>query len=175
MRGGARVRYGGALAILDASIHVRGDAGARAVPVVEFFRLPGDRPDLDTTLRHGELITHVELPAKELARTSCYLKVRDRRSYAFALVSVAAGLQIRDGVITDAAIALGGVAAVPWRVPAAEQVLRGQPPSTRAFEAAAGAALADAQPLTHNGFKVDLAMHAVVRALTLAAGSSQGR
>ncbi len=141
----------------------------------EFFRLPGDRPDIDTALRPGELITHLELPAKELARTSWYLKVRDRRSYAFALVSVAAGLEIRDGVIADAAIALGGVAASPWRAPAAEDVLRGHPPSTQVFEAAATAALAGAQPLTHNGFKVDLAMHAVVRALTLAAGSSSRR
>jgi len=158
-----------ALTSLDASIHVQGNSGARTVPIDEFFRLPGERPDVDNTVRPGELITGIELPPPGFSRTSWYLKVRDRRSYAFALVSVAAGLGIRDGVVTAAAIALGAVAAAPWRVPAAEYLLRGRPPSRQSFEAAATAALAEAQPLPRNSFKVDLGMHSVVRALTLAA------
>lgn len=158
-----------ALTILNASIHVQGSGGARTVPIDGFFRLPGERPHIDNTVRPGELITYIELPAPGPSHTSWYLKVRDRRSYAFALFSVAAGLEIRDGVVTAAAIALGAVAAAPWRAPAAEYMLRGQPPSQQAFEAAATAALAEAQPLPHNSFKIDLGMHSVVRALTLAA------
>ncbi len=158
-----------ALTILDAKIHLQGNGGVRTVPIGEFFRLPGERPDIDNTVRSGELLTGIELPQPAFSRTSWYLKVRDRHSYAFALVSAAAGLEIRDGVITGASIALGAVAAAPWRVPAAEYMLRGQPPSRHAFAAAATAALADAQPLPQNRFKIDLGMHSVVRALTLAA------
>ncbi|RDH77247.1 xanthine dehydrogenase family protein subunit M [Mycolicibacterium moriokaense] len=158
-----------ALTILDAVVHVSGCDGDRQIPVDEFFRPPGDTPHIDNTLQPGELIIGIELPPSRLAANSWYLKVRDRQSYAFALVSVAAGLDIRDGVVTDAAIALGGVAAKPWRLPAAEQVLLGQPPGPAAFDAAARLALEGAQPLPQNTFKVDLGKHSVMRALTLAA------
>ncbi|WP_431240252.1 FAD binding domain-containing protein [Mycolicibacterium aichiense] len=158
-----------ALTSLDATIHLRGLGGVRTVRIGEFFRLPAERPDIDNTVRPGELITGIELPASGTSHASWYLKLRDRHSYAFALVSVAVGLDIRDGVIADATIVLGAVAAAPWRVPAAEDLLHGNPPGRSVFEAAASAALTGAQPLPHNGFKVDLGMHAVVRALTLAA------
>ncbi|MCX2933125.1 xanthine dehydrogenase family protein subunit M [Mycobacterium sp. CVI_P3] len=158
-----------ALTSLDATIHIRGDGGVRTVGIDDFFRLPGQRPDIDNAVRPGELITGIELPARSASRAGWYLKVRDRHSYAFALVSVATVVEIRDGVVVDAAIALGAVAATPWRVPAAEHLLRGNPPSRPVFEAAAAAALAGAQPLPHNGFKVDLGVHSVVRALTSAA------
>lgn len=157
-----------ALTSLDATVHLRGNGGARTLGIDEFFRLPGDRPDIDNAVRAGELITGIELPASSASRSGWYLKVRDRHSYAFALVSVAAAVEIRDGAIAGAAIALGAVAATPWRVPAAEDLLRGNPPGRSVFEAAASAALAGAQPLPHNGFKVDLGVHGVIRALTLA-------
>ncbi|MBJ7337748.1 xanthine dehydrogenase family protein subunit M [Mycolicibacterium sp.] len=157
-----------ALAVLDATVHVRGPHGARSVPIAEFFRLPGDEPERDDTLLPHELIVGVELPPSPYAEHSWYLKVRDRHSYAFALVSVAAGLHIVDGTIRAAAIGLGGVAAMPWRVAAAEESLIGQPPAEEAFRRAARRAMAGARPLSQNGFKVDLGRHSVVRALTLA-------
>lgn len=158
-----------ALAILDASVHVRGVDGARTVPLAEFFRLPGAEPERDNTLRPDELIVGIELPPSPYAEHYWYLKVRDRHSYAFALVSVAAGLRIVDGTIEAAGIAMGGVASMPWRVADAEASLIGQPPTEAAFRQAALLAMAGAQPLSQNGFKVDLGLHGVVRALMMAA------
>lgn len=157
-----------ALTMLDAVVHVVGPDGARSIPIEGFFRLPADTPEIDNTVRPGELITGVQLPPSGFADTSWYLKVRDRHSYAFALVSVAAGLEVRNGVVAAAAIALGGVAAAPWRVRAAEKSMLGQPATNPAFDSAARMALLGAKPLPQNTFKVDLAKHSVVRALTLA-------
>lgn len=164
-----------ALAALDAVVHVTGPAGSRAIPIGDFFALPGDQPQRDTTLVPGELITGVELPPSAFGACGWYLKVRDRHSYAFALVSVAAGLDITDGVIRSAAVVLGGVAATPWRVPAAEAHLLGHAPGPEVFAAAARVAVAGAQPLIQNGFKVTLAHNSVIRALTRAAGRAQLR
>ncbi len=161
-----------ALAALDAVVHVTGPQGSRVIPMDEFFALPGRNPERDNTVRPAELITAVELPASPYAAHSWYEKVRDRHSYAFALVSVAVGLELVDGVIRSAAITVGGVAAKPWRVPAAEAELVGESPGSEVFRSAASIVTAGASPLSHNGFKVDLAKHSVVRALTLAAGRS---
>jgi xanthine dehydrogenase YagS FAD-binding subunit len=157
-----------ALAILDADIHVQGPDGPRLIPLADFFSLPGDLPQRDNTLRLAELITGIELSPSPYADHSWYLKVRDRRTYAFALVSVAAGVEIADGVIRSAAIAVGGVAAKPWRTTGAEAALVGRRPDGETFRAAAQLAMAGAEPLSQNGFKVDLGKHSVVRALTLA-------
>jgi xanthine dehydrogenase YagS FAD-binding subunit len=157
-----------ALTILDASVHVLGVDGPRVIPIAGFFRLPGSRPQQDNTLRRAELITGIELPSSQYSGHYWYLKVRDRHSYAFALVSVAAGLVISDGVIRSAAVALGGVAATPWRVADAEAALIGRPADRQTFGLAAELALRGAQPLSQNGFKVDLGKHSVVRALTCA-------
>ncbi|ORA37251.1 FAD binding domain-containing protein [Mycobacterium aquaticum] len=154
-----------ALAILDAVVHVASRTGSRAIPLTQFFRLPGDAPQTDNTVQPGELITGIELPPSSFARHSWYLKVRDRHSYAFALVSVAVGLTISDGIVTSAAIALGGVAARPWRVPEAKSALVGEPATTESFTSAAELAMAGAKPLGQNAFKVDLGKHSVVRAL----------
>lgn len=158
-----------ALAILDAVVHVRAADGRRSIPIEDFFALPGDTPHVDNTLRDGELILGIELPPSKLADHSWYLKVRDRRSYAFALLSVAVGLRVEDGVITTAALALGAVAAKPWRLRAAEQVLVGRRPGAEAFHAAAALTSDGAEPLAQNAFKVDLARNSVVRALSRAA------
>ena len=158
-----------ALAALDAVVHVTGPAGSRSIPIGDFFALPADQPQRDTTVAPGELITAVELPPSTFGERGWYLKVRDRHSYAFALVSVAAGLDIVDGVIRSAAVALGGVAAKPWRVPAAEAQLVGAAPGPEAFAAAARTAVAGAEPLSQNAFKVTLAHNSVIRALTRAA------
>jgi xanthine dehydrogenase YagS FAD-binding subunit len=158
-----------ALAILDARVHVQGPDGARTIAIADFFRLPGDEPHRDDTLRAAELIVGIELPPSPFAEHSWYLKVRDRHSYAFALVSVAAGLRLEDGVIQTAAIAMGGVAAKPWRVPDAEALLLGERPTRAIFRHVAERMMVGAQPLSQNGFKVDLGRHAVVRALTKAA------
>jgi xanthine dehydrogenase YagS FAD-binding subunit len=157
-----------ALAILDAAVHVQGPAGARSIRVGEFFRLPADTPQTDNTMLSGELIVAIELPPSNFGDCSWYLKGRDRHSYAFALVAVAAGLHIDDGSIQAAAIALGGVAAKPWRVPAAENSLLGKAPTPKAFHTAAELALSGANALSQNGFKIDLGRHSVVRALTQA-------
>ncbi len=157
-----------ALAILDAIVHVRGPVGPRAVPFAEFFRLPEDQPERDNTLHPAELIVGIELPSSPFAEHSWYLKVRDRHSYAFALVSVAAGLRIVEGTIRAAAIGMGGVAAMPWRVGEAEDSLVGQQPTAEVFRQTARLAMAGAQSLSQNGFKIDLGMHSVVRALTRA-------
>ncbi|MFW3172432.1 FAD binding domain-containing protein [Geodermatophilus sp. CPCC 206100] len=152
-----------ALAALDAVVHVLGPDGERSIPIGELHRLPGDDAARDTTLRHGELVTAVDLPA--LGMPSRYRKVRDRASFAFALVSVAAALRVEDGVVADVRLALGGVAHKPWRATAAEQALRGRPATEEAFAAAADAELAAATPLRDNGYKVPMARNVVVRTL----------
>jgi xanthine dehydrogenase YagS FAD-binding subunit len=162
-----------ALAALNASIHVQGPKGKRTIPIAEFHRLPGTTPQLDTNLQPDELITAVELPAPKFARHSYYLKVRDRQSYAFALVSVAAGLEISGNTIQSAGLALGGVAHKPWRSPEAERFLVGTVASPDAFQKAADLAVAGAKPYEHNAFKVELAKQSIVRALTLAAQGVQ--
>jgi xanthine dehydrogenase YagS FAD-binding subunit len=154
-----------ALAALGASVRVLGPQGERTIPLVDFYRLPGDEPQRDTVLSHGELITAVDLPALPFATHSHYRKVRDRASYAFALVSVAAALDVAGGVVRDVRIALGGVAPVPWRAVRAEAALRGAPATEEAFDRAAEAELADAQPLPGNAFKIPLARRTLVRTL----------
>lgn len=162
-----------ALAILDATVHVQGPSGQRVIPWSEFFRLPGDTPEIDNTLQPYELIRGIELPPSPFAGHSWYLKVRDRHSYAFALVSVAAGLEIKDGIIRRAGLAMGGVASKPWRVQRAEESLVGHRPSPEAFHMAAELAMEGAIPLTQNAFKVDLGKHSIVRTLRLASSGPQ--
>jgi xanthine dehydrogenase YagS FAD-binding subunit len=155
-----------ALAALDARVRVLGPHGERAIPLVEFHRLPGDEPQRDTVLAHGELITAVDLPPLTFAARSRYRKVRDRVSYAFALVSVAAALDLTgDGRVRDVRLALGGVAHKPWRAWKAEAALRGAPATEEAFRRAAEAELAGAQPLPGNAFKAPLARNTLVRTL----------
>ncbi|WP_282369711.1 FAD binding domain-containing protein [Pseudomonas sp. PS02290] len=155
-----------ALAALEARVHVQGRAGARVIEFADFHRLPGDAPQRDNQLADDELITAVELPAPRFQQHSHYLKIRDRASYAFALISVAAAVELDGDVIRDVRIALGGVAHKPWRDTAVEQSLKGQPVSRENFVAAADAMLRDAQPLAHNAFKIKLARRAIVRALS---------
>jgi len=159
-----------ALAALDAAVQVRGPKGERRIPFADFHRLPGNTPDLETVLTHDEIVTAVDLPAKPAAKQSHYLKIRDRASYAFALVSVAAVLERgTDGRITTARLALGGVAHKPWRVPEAETILQGKSADEAAFRAAADALLAGAKGYRHNTFKIELARRTIVRALTTTA------
>jgi len=155
-----------ALAALDATVHLRGTGGEPKLPLVDLHRLPEDHPERETNLEPGELITAIELPPLAFAARSTYRKVRDRASYAFALVSVAAAVDVQDGVIRDVRLALGGVAHKPWRARKAEDFLRGQPALEANFRAAAEAELADAQPLQHNGFKIELAARTVTAVLT---------
>jgi xanthine dehydrogenase YagS FAD-binding subunit len=159
-----------ALAALDAIVHVQGAAGQRTIPMKDFHRLPGDRPDLETALQPGDLITAVELPAVSISARSTYRKVRDRASYAFALVSVAAMLDVDDGMVRDVRIALGGVAHKPWRAEKAEAVLRGQPLSGASFLACAEAELAQARTFDGNVFKVELAKRTIASVLTELSG-----
>jgi xanthine dehydrogenase YagS FAD-binding subunit len=155
-----------ALVALDAVAQLQGAAGARTLPLTELHRLPGGRPDLETRLQPGELITGVELPPLPFAARSTYRKVRDRASYAFALVSVAAALDVaEDGTVRDLRLALGGVGTKPWRAFAAEGALRGQAAGATSFRAAAETELADAAPLRHNRFKVELAKRTIVAVL----------
>ena len=154
-----------ALAALDAVVHLSGADGGRTLSINELHRLPGDRPDIETELAPGELITGVELPARPVFAHSTYRKVRDRSSYAFALVSVAAALEVTDGAVSDVRIALGGVAHKPWRAWKAEWALRGGPATEDAFRSAIEAELADARPLAHNAFKIELARRTVVAVL----------
>jgi xanthine dehydrogenase YagS FAD-binding subunit len=157
-----------ALCALDAVVRLAGPEGEREVPVADFHRLPGDTPHIDTVIRPGELVTAVDLPPPAFAHTH-YLKLRDRASYAFALVSVAAALDVRDGVLRDLRLVLGGVAHKPWRAREAEDMLRGQPLADNALLGrAAAAALAGARPHEHNAFKVELARRAIVRAVRVA-------
>jgi xanthine dehydrogenase YagS FAD-binding subunit len=153
------------LVALDAVVRTLGPDGERAIPLVDLHRLPGDEPERDTVLTHGELITAIDLPPLAFAARSRYRKVRDRASYAFALISVAAALDAADGIVRDVRLALGGVAHKPWRAWRAEAALRGAPASQEAFRRAAEAELADAQPLPGNAFKVPLARNLIVRTL----------
>src|SRR5213082_678929 len=154
-----------ALAALDARVRVLGPQGERVIPLTDFYRLPGEEPQRDTVLEHGELITAVDLPPLPFATRSHYRKVRDRASYAFALVSLAATLNVEGGVVREVRIALGGVAPRPWRATKAEAVLRGAPATEEMFGRAAEAELAEAQPLPGNAFKVPLARNVLVRTL----------
>ena len=154
-----------ALAALDAELHLQGPGGTRRLPFVEFHRLPGGRPDIETELRPGELITAVELPPLSFSARSTYRKVRDRSSYAFALVSVAAAIAVREGVVEDVRIALGGVAHKPWRAWKAEEALRGKPAGDASFRQAAEAEMEEAAGLAHNGFKIELARRTIAATL----------
>jgi xanthine dehydrogenase YagS FAD-binding subunit len=153
-----------AMAALDAVVRVQGPAGERTIPITEFHRLPGDEPERDTVLEHADLITGVDLPPPGKS-VSTYRKVRDRASYAFALVSVAAVLRVEDGTIREARIAFGGVAHKPWRAHQAETVLVGSPATAETFDRAAGAEFTDAEPLPGNGFKIPLARRTLVSVL----------
>ena len=158
-----------ALAALDATVELIGAQGQRQLPFGDFHRLPDTTPHQDTNLRPGELIKTITLPPAPFAESGVYLKLRDRTSYAFALVSVAAALVTANGRITEARLALGGMAHKPWRASTAEQVLIGQSPTEDQFQRAAEVALQDAKPLAHNGYKVELAKRAITRALTISA------
>lgn len=161
-----------ALYALDASVRVRGAAGReRLIPIADFHRLPGDTPQRDNNLEHGDLILSIELPvaAGDFAQHSHYLKVRDRTSYAFAMVAVAAALQLSGGTIRQARVVLGSVAHKPWRSAEAEAALVGQRANEETFRRAAQAALANARPLAHNAYKVELGQRSIVRALMRAA------
>lgn len=162
-----------ALAALEAVVHVQGRNGARAIAFDEFHRLPGDTPERDNQLADGELIIAIELPAAGFSGHSHYLKIRDRASYAFALVSVAAALDMNGPTIGEARLAIGGVAHKPWRDKAVEDSLVGKVASLETFSAAADALLQNAQPLEHNAFKVQLAHRAIIRALSDAVQGGQ--
>ncbi|TWI58578.1 xanthine dehydrogenase YagS FAD-binding subunit [Pseudomonas duriflava] len=158
-----------ALAALEATVHVSGPSGNRSIPFADFHRLPGDTPHLDTNLAPDEIITAVELPPRGFAENFAYLKLRDRASYAFALVSVAAGLELNGTSIGAARIALGGVAHKPWRCPEVEAALIGKPATEESYRMAADALLQGAVGFEHNRFKIELARRAIVRALSEAA------
>jgi xanthine dehydrogenase YagS FAD-binding subunit len=158
-----------AMALLDAKVHVTGAAGDRVIPFADFHRLPGDTPQRDTNLNAGEIIVAVELPPKGFATNHTYLKIRDRLSYAFALVSIAAGLELDGDTIKEGRFALGGVAHKPWRDLQAEIVLRGQPANDVTFARAADVLLREARGYEHNSFKIDLARRCIVRGLGQAA------
>ncbi len=161
-----------ALAALEATVHVTGPAGDRVIAFADFHRLPGDTPQIDNNLKPDEILTAIELPAQGFAKNHSYLKIRDRMSYAFALVSVAAALDIDGGRIKEARLAVGGVAHKPWRRPEAEAALRGQSPGRDVFAKAADALLKDARGFAHNAFKIELARRAIVRTLTQAASGT---
>ncbi len=165
------------LVALDAVVEIEGKAGRREVPLEAFYRLPGDTPAIETVLAQGELIVAVRLPpeAAGFAAHARYLKVRERTSYAFAVVSAAAALRLAGGRVAEARLALGGVALKPWRARAAEAVLAGRAPDEAAFHAAAEAALTDAKPSGDNAYKIELAQRVIVRALTLAVAGTPDR
>jgi xanthine dehydrogenase YagS FAD-binding subunit len=154
-----------AMTALEAFVNVHGPDGERRIPIEDLHRLPGDEPERDTTLEHGELITAVNLPPLDFAYNSKYRKVRERASYAFALVSVAAALDVEDGVVRDVRLALGGVAHKPLRATKTEEALRGEPAGEENFRAAAEIELEDARPLRENAFKVPLARNVITRTL----------
>jgi len=160
-----------ALSALDAIVHLKSRNCERTLPLNETHRLPGDRPDIETMLEPGELITAVAVPALSFATHSTYRKVRDRASYALALISVAAALELDGGTVKDVRLALGGVAHRPWRAWKAEATLRGQPATEEAFRAAAEAELADAKPLRDNGFKIELARRTIAAVLNQLKGA----
>lgn len=160
-----------ALYALEGIVHVRDlDGKTRKIPVGDFHRLPGEHPETDNLLKSGELIEGISLPPSRLAAHSTYLKVRERSSYAFALVAVAAGLQLENGRIVQARLVLGGVAHKPWRCQNSEKILQGQKPDQQLFQQAAAAALTEARPLRDNAYKVELAKRAIGRALLRATG-----
>jgi xanthine dehydrogenase YagS FAD-binding subunit len=162
-----------AMVALDAVVRTQGTDGDRAIPLVDLHRLPGEQPQRDTVLEHGELITAIDVPPLGFATNSRYRKVRDRASYAFALVSLAAALDVVDGAVRDVRIALGGVAHKPWRATTVEEVLRGAPATEDSFRSAAEAELADARPLAGNAFKIPLARNVIVRTLLDLAGQER--
>jgi xanthine dehydrogenase YagS FAD-binding subunit len=158
-----------ALAALEAKVHVAGPSRERTIALADFHRLPGDTPERDTNLERNEIVTAVELPPRGFAANYTYLKIRDRLSYAFALVSIAAALELEGTTIKEARLALGGVAHKPWRDTAAEAALRGQPANPASFTRAADVLLREAKGYEHNSFKLELARRGIVRALTQAA------
>ncbi|GAA0568135.1 xanthine dehydrogenase family protein subunit M [Paractinoplanes ferrugineus] len=162
-----------ALAALGAVVRVDGAAGERTVPVTDLHRLPGDTPQRDTVLEHGEMITAVDLPALPFATRSAYRKARDRASYAFAVGSVAAALDVDDGVVREVRLAFGAVAPKPWRATVAEEVLRGRPATEESFRAAADAELEAARPLRDNAYKIDLIRNLTAAVLTRLAGEAR--
>jgi xanthine dehydrogenase YagS FAD-binding subunit len=157
-----------AFVALDATVQTIGPRGTRAIPIDDFYLLPGDTPHLEHPLEHGELIAAIDLPALPLARTSRYLKFRDRESYEFALVSVLAAIEVRDGLVAQVRLALGGVGTKPWRARRAEELLTGGPATAEAFAAAAAEELRPAVTREQNAFKVEFARRAVVRGLVTA-------
>lgn len=159
-----------ALAALEAKIRVLGENGERVIPMANFHRLPGTTPQVDTNLRPDELILSIDLPPSPYANHSHYMKVRDRASYAFALVSVAAALEVDGGQIRSARLALGGVAHKPWRAEEAEALLTGKPLSEETFQIAAARVVQDAKPYRYNKFKIEMAKRAVARSLAIAGG-----
>jgi xanthine dehydrogenase YagS FAD-binding subunit len=161
-----------ALAVLEAKVRVAGPAGERVIAFEDFHRLPGDTPQRDTNLEANEIITAIELPARGFAKNYTYLKIRDRLSYAFALVSVAAVLELEGDTIGEARLGLGGVAHKPWRDKAAEAGMRGEPATRAIFTKAADVLLRGGRGYGHNNFKIELARRAIVRALTQAAGGT---
>jgi xanthine dehydrogenase YagS FAD-binding subunit len=163
-----------ALAVLEAVVRVEGPGGAREIPIADFHRLPGDTPNIDTNLKPDELIVSVDLPSSSFARHSHYLKLRDRAQYAFALVSVAAAMDVQSGRIKAARVAMGGVAHKPWRAFDAEKVLVGAPATAQTFAAAAEAEVKNAKPQKHNAFKVEMARRALIYSFNNLAGISGG-
>ena len=160
-----------ALAALEATVHVQGTKGTRAVPIGEFHLLPGQTPERETVLEPGDLITHVTLPPPVAGSKQLYLKLRDRASYEFALASAAVVLTVASGRVTRARVALGGVGTKPWRSPEAEAALVGQPAEAASFRRAAEAALRDARPQSENAFKIELAKRCLAHALQTATQS----
>lgn len=158
------------LMALGATIHVSGQDGTRAIPLTEFYCEPGDTPNVENVLRHGDLITAIDIPLLPPEARSHYLKVRDRQSYEFALTSAAVAVVIEGGIFTEARVALGGVGTIPWRARAAESVLRGAPVNQETFVRAAEAALVGAIPRSHNAFKIELSKRTVIRALSTVTG-----
>jgi len=164
-----------AMAALQATVEVQGPKGKRSIPFADFHKLPGSTPWVETSLHPDELIVAVTLPAPKFAKNAYYLKARDRNSYAFALISVAAGLEMDGSNIKSAGLALGGVALKPWRIPEAEHVLAGKPAAPESFKTAADILLRGAHGYEHNNFKIEMAKQGVVRALTLASqGTTEG-
>lgn len=161
-----------ALAALAALVHIAGPSGERTIALTDFHRLPGDTPHIDTNLGAGEIITAIELPTRGFSRNYSYLKVRDRQSYAFALASVAAALELEGNAIAEARVALGGVAHKPWRSVEAEAALRGRAATADHFSHAADLLLQGARAYAHNGFKIELARRAIVRTLMQAASAT---
>ncbi|WP_394753264.1 FAD binding domain-containing protein [Crenothrix sp.] len=164
-----------ALAALDATVNVQGNKGKRVISFYDFYRLPGNTPHIETSLQADELITSIQIPPLEMARNSTYRKVRDRASYAFALVSVAAALEIEDGIITNVRLALGGVAHQPWRAHKAEKLLVSAAVNRKTFQDAAEVELKDAKGYGHNNFKIELAKRTLVSVLSELAESGGAR